>query len=985
MRSKFLVFFELLTFDRSVTFKLYCQNNSWTFTFANSEINNTYNSKVWKIVLTGWVHVSVLLSTKEMSVSFIICCSHNLFDFFKTNKFSQNHKKSLLPGCGVSVCLDFFEFVDSYLFMINSGFKFPESKNNELACQVQSKGFFQLQSFNTHLFIFFVHNISCTHSQLDFFSNNLWSWPWVISQNHNFPKLPSPNETLSKFKKNPNFENCFDGNSNVHCNFNFSNHQLFKKLKTNNLFSRFFHHSSFSYFTEIIFGGIVTFASDVFFGNVMIFLEKRLKSRTARRDRQVPHPKQRRPEESIHVTLRCWRISSWEPASCCLIEPLVRVVHRLLCVPPSVLVPFPFMLSICPIWQWILSSWSWFFTMGLPQFRSSFPHTFFSSRSPWHRWFFASSPGVTRGKRIAGRVSTIITSYSCLDGICSTPLECGMGESTLDWLQSGVVSPGHQKGGVLRSRRPQKAHRCFPSSREYVFPRKSVRFRPSRCSSTSGYFMSSVPLGSLFVILFDFVRKQLMCCLDICCPHRSHPSSSRCSSPSWAACHRVNGNTAVGVACETPLVVLQFFVLNVFLVGSSRPPRGSSCSTRRRSSTWAWSFSCWGPECCRCHQSVSCSSLSCVLWFLLPCDLSMWLSLFRPSSLNLSEWNGHKIGRFLRRSPSTDDVAVIFCPRMSNGDLHADVTYSFWGNLRLWCCGWRTFARRWTEFNSYVVEQLHRAYLAGLPLLDRQKVQELKGLVTERSDTDPSVLLLCFSTGQYLVMTAAQEPLCWLRGLTPTGLRRAGRHTVLIVHLGWLLRSPRGRYHRRAGTAAHAFPQSFASLLCEVVQTLGSAAHRGTLTPNAAERYFRDGGASTWRTCQAATSWPKLASARRSAGARAVLPSNNGWAAPCPAASYVARALAITRGPCAAGFCGVRHPVDPQVLESVFLLFSDWVAELQRVGVLHSEWNHFAVLLSPKRLTTLVLLVFHRVGHFFWFPSSIFVFYIITRNNTLFM
>ena len=58
--------------------------------------------------------------------------------------------------------------------------------------------------------------------------------------------------------------------------------------------------------------------------------------------------------------------------------------------------------------------------------------------------------------------------------------------------------------------------------------------------------------------------------------------------------------------------------------------------------------------------------------------------------------------------------------------------------------------RRGDEFNSYVVEKTLRSNPAGLPLFNRHKVQELKDL-----DTDPPVLLLGFSAGAHLVMTAA--------------------------------------------------------------------------------------------------------------------------------------------------------------------------------------------------------------------------------------
>ena len=75
----------------------------------------------------------------------------------------------------------------------------------------------------------------------------------------------------------------------------------------------------------------------------------------------------------------------------------------------------------------------------------------------------------------------------------------------------------------------------------------------------------------------------------------------------------------------------------------------------------------------------------------------------------------------------------------------------------MWFRQWRTFARGGQEFNSYRVEQRPRTHPAGLPTLDRAKVDELKAMVTTRPETDPPVLLVGFSAGAYLVMTAARE------------------------------------------------------------------------------------------------------------------------------------------------------------------------------------------------------------------------------------
>ena len=196
----------------------------------------------------------------------------------------------------------------------------------------------------------------------------------------------------------------------------------------------------------------------------------------------------------------------------------------------------------------------------------------------------------------------------------------------------------------------------------------------------------------------------------------------------------------------------------------------------------------------------------------------------RLAAKSFNQWNGPRIGRYLRRSlGDAKEVDVIFCPGMGNGDRHADQIYTFWGNLRIWFRQWHTFARGGQEFNAYRVEPCPRTHPAGLPTLDRAKVDELKAMVVTRLDTDPPVLLVGFSAGAYLVMIAARD------------LRTEGveKHRMGIVALGHTL-----------------FPSDRWGPLCDVpgVVIIGEkeqlyTPYLNNLTTQASSNYYADAGA----------------------------------------------------------------------------------------------------------------------------------------------
>ena len=139
-------------------------------------------------------------------------------------------------------------------------------------------------------------------------------------------------------------------------------------------------------------------------------------------------------------------------------------------------------------------------------------------------------------------------------------------------------------------------------------------------------------------------------------------------------------------------------------------------------------------------------------------------------------WSGERLGRYLRRSLGAPrEVDVVFCPGMGNGRRHEDHVWSFWGALRIWFRQWHTFASGGQEFNSYQLEPAPRTHPCGLPVLDRAKVEELKALIANRAEEEPPVVLLGFSAGAYLALTAARE-------LRAEGLHRRRLGLIALGH-----------------------------------------------------------------------------------------------------------------------------------------------------------------------------------------------------------
>ena len=223
--------------------------------------------------------------------------------------------------------------------------------------------------------------------------------------------------------------------------------------------------------------------------------------------------------------------------------------------------------------------------------------------------------------------------------------------------------------------------------------------------------------------------------------------------------------------------------------------------------------------------------------------------------------------------------------------------------------------RRGDEFNSYVVEKILRSNPVELPLFNRHKMQELKDL-----DTDPPVLLLGFSAGAHLVMTAAG--VLRAEGVdTPTGFRCAGSHLFPSDTWSDSCGLPEGRHHRRAGTDAHAVPRSltlgiFVHLI-SLVQTRATfhAVHPVTLTLNAAKWYLEKAAhTSTWQTCERlpqGRGWRQrgVRNLRGRALPGCVVFRATGGSHTIQDYMWVMRNGMFTAG------------VDPHVLESVFLLF----------------------------------------------------------------
>ena len=94
--------------------------------------------------------------------------------------------------------------------------------------------------------------------------------------------------------------------------------------------------------------------------------------------------------------------------------------------------------------------------------------------------------------------------------------------------------------------------------------------------------------------------------------------------------------------------------------------------------------------------------------------------------------------------------------------------------MKVYCREWRTFTRGGQDFDWYRVEAAPRTHPARLPTLDAAKLDELKELVRERTDHDIPVVLVGFSAGAYLAMTAARELLA----------EGVARHRLALVALG---------------------------------------------------------------------------------------------------------------------------------------------------------------------------------------------------------
>ena len=111
---------------------------------------------------------------------------------------------------------------------------------------------------------------------------------------------------------------------------------------------------------------------------------------------------------------------------------------------------------------------------------------------------------------------------------------------------------------------------------------------------------------------------------------------------------------------------------------------------------------------------------------------------------------------------------------MGNGSSHERQAWTFWGALRIYFREWHTFASGGQEFNTYRLEAAPRTHPCGLPVLDRDQVEKLKALIANRAEEEPPVIVLGFSAGAYLGLTAARE------------LRAEGfpRHRLGLIALG---------------------------------------------------------------------------------------------------------------------------------------------------------------------------------------------------------
>ena len=131
--------------------------------------------------------------------------------------------------------------------------------------------------------------------------------------------------------------------------------------------------------------------------------------------------------------------------------------------------------------------------------------------------------------------------------------------------------------------------------------------------------------------------------------------------------------------------------------------------------------------------------------------------------MGFPQWDGAEVGSYFRHVlsiPSCDaggKVDVVFCPGMGNGDGHSWQAWQLFKLLGISHNRWENFCSGGQDFCEYKTEARPRTHPDAIPELIPEKMAALKHLLASREPGAPPVILVGFSAGAYLAMTAVRS------------------------------------------------------------------------------------------------------------------------------------------------------------------------------------------------------------------------------------